>query len=144
MNRTLRNLVAAALLAVACAALAAPSFAQDPLAAAPTMYKLVFENDRVRVMEVTFKVGEKIAPHSHPDHFVYVLEAGKLKISKPDGTSMEFDGKVGQVAWIGPETHWAENIGTTPMRALVVELKEPAKPMSKTDAAKPEAGKKHE
>jgi hypothetical protein len=57
---------------------------------------------------------------------------------------MEFDGKVGQDAWIGPETHWAENIGTTPMRALVVELKEPAKPMSKTDAAKPEAGKKHE
>jgi quercetin dioxygenase-like cupin family protein len=49
------------------------SFAAEPLEAAPEMYKLKYENDRVRVMEVTFQPGEKIAEHTHPDHFVYVV-----------------------------------------------------------------------
>jgi quercetin dioxygenase-like cupin family protein len=101
--------------------------ADDPLQVAPTMYKLLFENNRTRVMEVTFKAGEKIAKHSHPDHMVYVVEGGKLKISKPDGTSGDNDLKQGQVVWIPAETHWAENTGATTVRLLVTELKEPSK-----------------
>src|SRR5690349_11703002 len=82
----------------------------DPLKAAPGMYKLDFENEQVRVMEVTFKPGEKIAKHTHPSaHFVYVLEPGQLTISKPDGTSSVADLKQGQVMWMPAETHWAQN-----------------------------------
>ena len=107
--------------------------AADPLEVAPGMYSLIFQNDRVRVMQVVFKPGEKIAKHSHPDHFVYVLEGGKVKISHPDGTSMDADFKVGQVVWIPAETHWAENLGTTQVKLLVTELKEKAsaKPATK-------------
>lgn len=54
--------------------------AQEPLKVAPEMYKLLHENDRIRVLEVTFKPGSKIPKHSHPDHMVYALTAGKLKI----------------------------------------------------------------
>lgn len=98
-------------------------FAADPLEVAPNMYKLQFENDRVRVMEVTFQPGEAIAEHSHPDHFVRVLEAGKLKISKPDGTSNDVDLNVGDIIWIDAETHSAVNIGDTVVRLLVIEVK---------------------
>ncbi len=142
MKTILGQLSRGVFVAMALAILAAPALAQDPLKAAPTMYKLVFENERVRVMEVTFKVGEKIAPHSHPDHFAYILEAGKLKISKPDGTGGELDGKVGDVVWIPAETHSGQNVGTTTMRILVVELKEPAKaaaPKAEAEAAAPKA-----
>jgi quercetin dioxygenase-like cupin family protein len=100
--------------------------AQDPLKVAPDMYKLLHENDRIRVMEVSFKPGSKIAKHSHPDHMVYALSAGKLKIQKPDGSAMDADIKVGDILWIPAETHWAENTGTTDVRLLVTELKEPA------------------
>ena len=100
------------------------SFAADPLVVAPDMYKLKFENERVRVMEVTFQPGQKIAEHSHPDHFVYVEEAGQLKISHPDGTSMDANLKVGDIVWINAETHWAVNTGTTEVKLLVTELKE--------------------
>ena len=100
--------------------------AQDPLQVAPSMYKLVFENERIRVMQVIFKPGEKIAPHSHPDHYVYALSAGKLKITKADNTSTEAEVKVGDVMWIPAEKHWAENTGTTEVKLLVTELKEPA------------------
>lgn len=101
--------------------------AQDPVKVGSNVYKQVFENERVRVSDVRFKPGDKIAKHSHPDHFIYVLEQGKLRISKPDGTSSEADFQVGQVVWITAETHWAENIGSTELHALVVELKEPVR-----------------
>lgn len=98
--------------------------AQDPLEVGPDIYKKVFENDRVRVSDITFKVGDKIAMHSHPDHFVYVLEDGKLTLSYPDGTSKDFVGKKGEVVWIPAESHSAVNASDTEFKALVVELKE--------------------
>src|SRR5688572_21941066 len=73
--------------------------AQDPLKVAPDMYKLLLENDRVRVMEVVFKPGSKIAKHSHPDHFVYVAEAGKLTLHKGEGAKSDADLKIGDVMW---------------------------------------------
>lgn len=103
------------------------SFAADPLEVAPEMYKLVHDSDRVRVMQVTFQPGEKIAEHSHPDHFVYVLDAGNLQITKSDGTVTDAVLKVGDVIWIDAETHSAVNTGSTPVKLLVTELKE-AKP----------------
>ncbi len=99
------------------------AFALDPLEAGPGMYKKLFENDRVRVMEVTFNPGDKIKEHSHPDHFVTVLEPGKLKIFKPDGSANEIELTQDQVIWIPAESHWAENTGTTRVKLLVSELK---------------------
>ncbi|MBI4115378.1 MAG: hypothetical protein HY447_02260 [Candidatus Omnitrophica bacterium] len=77
--------------------------AQDPLELAPDIYTLLFENERVRVADVSFQPGEKIAMHSHPDHFVYVLSPSKLRLGYADGTSKDID---------------------TEFHALVVELKE--------------------
>lgn len=99
------------------------SFATDPLEADPDMYKLKFENEKVRVMEVTFQPGQSIAEHTHPDHFVHVEEAGQLKITKSDGTVTNADLKTGDVVWIPAETHRAENTGSTVVRLLVTELK---------------------
>lgn len=99
------------------------SFAQDPIQVAPQMYKLLFENQHVRVLKVTFKPGEKIKEHSHPDHYVVVKTPGKLKIHKPDGTSTDADLKADQVLWIPAETHWAENMGKTTVELIVNELK---------------------
>jgi quercetin dioxygenase-like cupin family protein len=111
--------------------------AQDPLKVAPEMYKLLFENDRVRVMEVVFKPGSKIAKHSHPDHFVYATSGGKLKISTAEGAN-DAEIKPGDVMWIGAQTHWAENIGTNEVRLVVTELKEPA-PAAAKAAVTPKA-----
>jgi quercetin dioxygenase-like cupin family protein len=97
--------------------------AADPLEVAPDMYKKDFENDRVRVMTVTFAPGQSIPEHSHPDHFAYVLQTGTLKITKPTGEVTEVTPKVGDVIWSPAETHSAVNTGSTPVKLLVVELK---------------------
>ncbi len=102
---------------------AAVSFAQDPLEVGPDVYSKLFENERVRVMEVRFKPGESIGMHSHPDHLAYMLSGGLLQLSHPDGTLKDIAGDTGQVFWIPAESHAAVNTGTTEVRILVVELK---------------------
>lgn len=97
--------------------------AQDPVKVAPNQYKLLFENDRVRVLEVTLEAGESIVSHSHPDHFVYVVSPGKLKITPQGKEGQEMETTQGQVVWIAAETHSAMNTGTTNFKGVVVELK---------------------
>lgn len=99
------------------------ALAADPLEVAPEMYKKNFENERVRVMNVTFAPGQSIPAHSHPDHFAYVLEAGTLKITKAGGEAVEVSPTAGDVIWIPAETHAAVNTGSTQVKLLVVELK---------------------
>ena len=95
-----------------------------PQEAAPNVYHQIFDNERVRVSEITFKPGDKAAMHTHPyDHSLYVLEAGTLTLSHPDGTSQVVNAEVGQVMFMKAETHEAVNTGTTQFRALVTELK---------------------
>jgi beta-alanine degradation protein BauB len=108
------------------------AMADDPLTVGPDIYKLLFENDRVRVMQVTFAPGAKIAMHSHPDHVTTIISGGTLKLSYLDGSSKELAGKPGDAVWIPAEAHAAENIGTTEVVAVVTELKElaPAAPSS--------------
>ena len=102
---------------------AAPAWAgADPVKVGPNIYKQIFENDKVRVSEVTFKPGDSIPPHSHNDHFVYVLENGKIDITK-DGQTQTVDSQPGQVIWMSPETHSAVNNSPSDFKALVVELK---------------------
>ncbi|MDO8580400.1 MAG: cupin domain-containing protein [Candidatus Omnitrophota bacterium] len=134
-----RKILLAILMLTTAAALSARIlFAADPLEVAPDMYKLVYQNERVRVMEVTFQPGQSIPEHSHPDHFVYVLEGGQLKITKAEGTVTDAQLNVGDVIWLNAETHSAVNTGTSVVRLLVTELKEP-KPIATAMEAAPVA-----
>ena len=102
--------------------------AQDPLEVAPNMYKLLSENDRVRIMEVTSKPNDTVAMHSHPDHVAVFITDGTLTLSYPDGSFKEASGKAGEAMWIPAESHAAKNTGTTEVKIVVIELKEPAQP----------------
>jgi len=120
-----RLLILAALMAMAPmsnAQTTKPGGPQDPLTVGPTIYRVILENERVRVMEARFKPGEKIAAHSHPDHVLVVTSAGKLAITDAEGTQ-ELDAKVGDTFYIAAETHSAQNVGTTEFVCVVTELK---------------------
>lgn len=97
--------------------------AQDPVKVAPNNYKVVFENDFVRVCEVKAKPGEEIAMHSHPDHAVYSVTDNKVKFSYPDGKTKDVDLKAGEATWIKAETHATKNIGAAELKVVVFELK---------------------
>jgi quercetin dioxygenase-like cupin family protein len=113
-----------------CGLIAVPlssAFPQDPVKLSPQFYKVLIDNDEIRVLEFHFKPGEKEPMHSHPRGFVYALTDAKLKVSLPDGNSEEIVIKAGEAHWREPVTHAIENIGTGEARAIAVELKTPEK-----------------
>ncbi|MDJ1421588.1 MAG: cupin domain-containing protein [Candidatus Methanoperedens sp.] len=96
---------------------------KDALQTAPTVYTLLMENDRVRVLDVRVKPGEKVAMHAHPDHVAYVLGGQRLKFTSKDGKSKEYELKAGQVLWIEAGPHSVENISKVEAHVIMVELK---------------------
>lgn len=95
---------------------------QDPLNVGKNVYKLVMENDRVRVLDLFLKQGDKVAMHYHPDHVIYVLNGGKAKLTSSGKTDV-MDMKSGQAIFLKALSHDAENTGKTDLHLLVVELK---------------------
>jgi beta-alanine degradation protein BauB len=98
-------------------------FAQDPLKVAPNAFKEKLNNAHVNVLEFMSKPGDKESMHSHPDMLIYVIHGGKLKSTTPDGKAQIIEYKTGDVAWRPAVTHSTENVGTTDMKALLVEVK---------------------
>jgi len=82
-----------------------------------------FENDRVRVLELHLRPGEREQQHTHPQYVLYALSDYRVRNTKADGTVQIFDRKAGDVFWGEPVTHGGENIGSTDVRAIIVELK---------------------
>jgi len=96
---------------------------QDPVTVNAKTIVVKVDNPRVRVLDVTLKPGEKEQTHSHPAYVIYIIEGGKIRNHASDGTVAEAEFKAGDVFYRDPLTHWAENIGTTTIRLVLVELK---------------------
>ncbi len=97
--------------------------AQDPVKQSPQYYKVLLENEQVRVLEYRLKPGEKEPMHSHTQGVVYIFGDAKLKTTFHDGRMEEFAGGAGEAHWRTPVTHALENTGTTEAHALAVEIK---------------------
>jgi quercetin dioxygenase-like cupin family protein len=96
----------------------------DVLKSAANAYKLLMENEKVRVLDIHLKPGEKAPMHNHPNnHVVYIMNNAKFKLTFSDGKSDEFDLKAGQAIWMKAGSHATENIGTSEGHNLVVEVK---------------------
>ena len=97
--------------------------AQDPAVVQASTVKVKFENDKVRVLEAELPAGVKEKVHSHPAYVIYVLAGGKVRNYTADGKTTESEIKTGDVLYREPLTHAAENIGTTTMHFILVEMK---------------------
>lgn len=100
--------------------------AQDAAQVQPHAYRVVLENDRVRVLEFNSRPGMGICGngvHSHPAHLNVALSPANAKIRLPDGRTIVAENRLGDVWWSEAETHEVENISGHNVRALIVELK---------------------
>ena len=97
----------------------------DPTPTDPDKYKVVFENDRVRVLEYRDEPGARTSPHSHPERVVVTRSGcdGRLLVGNEDRDLTLEEGEVG---WIDAQNHVGKNIGSTPSHALFVKLKDEA------------------
>jgi quercetin dioxygenase-like cupin family protein len=89
-----------------------------------TRSQVLFENERVRVLELRLPPRQIEPTHTHPHFMVCVLSAAKVRITTiPDCHVSEVEVKPGDVFWKEPVTHIGENIGDTELHELIVEFK---------------------
>ena len=106
----------------------------DALIAAPNHHKLLFENERVRVLFTSIPAGDKVPLHTHRwpsvlyvqswGEFVRCDENGKVLL---DSRTIESFKIPPEVVWSQPlPPHTLENVGNKSIDIIAVELKDAA------------------
>ena len=90
--------------------------------------RVKIDNDVVRILKVVDTPHQKSALHRHEYNRVMVyLDAGDMQIINEDGHKENQHWKAGQVAWSqAGGRHTSENVGSSPLRIVEIELKKPA------------------
>jgi len=97
--------------------------AGDAVSVVPDLYKVLFENDRVRVLDTRYGPGVKSAMHSHPDLVVVALTPLKAKFTLSDGQTVDIELQTGESAFVEAQDHTVENTTTSELHVILVELK---------------------
>jgi hypothetical protein len=115
-----------------------PAMAQDKAKAAPAamaekgkaVMKVLLENDKVRVQEVSYKPGEEnTSVASSTSRVIRSLKGGTLMRTYADGKTEKTEWKTGEVKFLESSkvAYTAKNVGKTNVELYVVILKEPKK-----------------
>ena len=124
----MKNTNKTALAAVLVAWLAGPAAAQGvphSYVANPDIYKVIAQDDRYIVMEVTWKGGQKDKMHSHPKGLVvqYLTDCHS-RTTTADGKVNESKRKAGETVIAAPvAAHYFENLATTDCKHIHIEAK---------------------
>jgi hypothetical protein len=88
-------------------------------------YKVLFENESVRVVEHRLEPGQTEPEHTHPPMVGYFVEGATGLVAEADGSTAEATIPTGtfveNLEWW---THSLENIGDTPLHSILVEFKD--------------------
>jgi quercetin dioxygenase-like cupin family protein len=94
----------------------------DPIVTNPDHYRLLWENDFVRVLEYTDEPGTRTTAHEHPNSVMVTLSSFRRRLSA-GGREFETELPFGAAVWLPAQRHFGENIGDTPTHTVLVELK---------------------
>lgn len=94
--------------------------------ASPEVYKVIAENEQYRVVEATWKPGQRDNWHSHGGAALahYNVTGCHARLHTPDGKFREINSKAGRAAirTRGP-SHSFENVGKTECKVVFFEPK---------------------
>ena len=95
----------------------------------PDSYRVVMENDRVRMIEIHIKARSKVSVDSPAgrERFLYMLSDGALVLAPPGKTPYEFALHAGETAVFPAVSPTVENDTDSAVRALMVEIKTPTR-----------------
>jgi hypothetical protein len=101
------------------------------MTAAASSHRKLFENDHVRYLEVIIRPGEFVPVHTHRWSSVVYVQSTSDFIRRDGEGRVLFDSrkaggppKTPAVEWLGPlPPHSIENVGTSVVHLLIVELK---------------------
>ncbi|MCD1144677.1 cytoplasmic protein [Kocuria sp. LUK] len=98
---------------------------QDPTTTDPRLYTVIFENERVRVLEYRDRPGDRTHEHHHGDSVMVTLSAFRRELTV-EGATRAVELPAHHVQWLPAQDHVGHNVGDTDTHVLFVELKPPA------------------
>ncbi len=101
--------------------------AQDAVTSDPRSFRVVVENERVRVIEFRSRPGLGVCGqgmHYHPERVTVSLTGAKVKVTNVEGKSRMREVPPGHVSFEPAVTHATENIGGSGTRTYMIELKD--------------------
>lgn len=102
-------------------------FAQDAVTSDPRSFRVVVENERVRVIEFRSRPGLGVCGqgmHYHPERVTVSLTGAKVRVTNAEGKSRVREVPPGHVSFEPAVTHATENIGGSGTRIYIIELKD--------------------
>lgn len=102
------------------------ALAQDPVRSDPRSFRVVLENERVRVLEYRSGPGLGVCGqgvHYHPERVTVTLTEAKVRITNAEGRTVVRELPAGQVFYAPAEAHSVENVGGSGTRIYIIELK---------------------
>jgi hypothetical protein len=95
----------------------------DAVRVDPARYKIDFENDKVRVVRLSFGRRERGVMVEHPPRVLATLSDVSVKLVFQDGRTDERGAPAGVAAWLEGETLQTENASDQPLEVVLVEPK---------------------
>ena len=96
--------------------------AQDPAVVDSDHYQVVFENDQVRVLRITYGAGEESVMHDHPAGVAVALTPSSWTMTLPSGETVQLTMAAGEAAWAPAGPHLPRNDGEA-AELILVEMK---------------------
>ena len=89
-------------------------------------YKVLFENEAVRIVDHQLETGGTEPEHTHPPMLAYFVQGATVMITEADDSTAEATIPTG--AFLGADnlrwwTHALQNTGDTPLHSILIELK---------------------
>jgi hypothetical protein len=100
--------------------------AQDAAKVDPRNYRVVLENDKVRVLDYASQPGTGVCGvgrHTHPAHVTVQMTPVKVRVTGTDSKFQVIDVPAGAIFYEPAITHTTENLGGY-AHAYVIELKD--------------------
>jgi quercetin dioxygenase-like cupin family protein len=88
--------------------------------------KLLLDNPSVRVTEIELAPGAKLPTGTQQSRLMYMLTDGALVFTEEGKRPYEMIFKTGEAVWVPAQARAAENSSDQDVRALIVEVKQPA------------------
>ncbi len=114
--------------------------AADPVKVAPDIFKVAFENEYTRVLQVSLRPESKASTFYLPGHLLMATDPGTLKMTDANGNSRDFELKVGDLSWHDAGAHSIENAGHTGTKFIIIEYKN-AQPRENTAGYRDDAAR---
>ena len=95
----------------------------------PVGSRILFENDLVRVWEISLEPGEHLSAHYHAlPYLVVTIEAAHVRVIEHDGQAYDPSDVPGDVTFReAGQIHELQNISTSRYVNRVIEIKQPHK-----------------